>query len=262
MNDDVVICLHGFLGSPASWVRVAAAVRGLGVTVEAPWLPGHGPDPRNTDARSFDEVIGRLGRELAGRRAIVFGYSLGGRLALALAAAFPDRVRAVLAIGASTGIEAEDERARRVAWEAGLVQDLQARGLEAFVDAWQALPLFATQAMLPAEVLAAQRRARLGHDPAAIAWALSELGAGSMPPLLPRLVESGGPALFVVGALDDRALDVARRAMGVLPRAEVAVVPGAGHNLLLEAPSTVVELAIDFVRAHVPRTAHVEAEAP
>ncbi len=261
MNDDVVICLHGFLGSPASWVRVAAAVRGLGITVEAPWLPGHGSEPRHTDARSFDEIVDRLGRDLLGRRAIVFGYSLGGRLALALAAAFPDRVRAVLAIGASTGLESEDERTRRLAWEAGLIRDLDAHGLEAFVDAWQALPLFATQAMLPAEVLAAQRRARLGHDPTGIAWSLSEMGTGSMPPLLPRLVKSAVPTLFAVGALDDRALDVARRAMGVLPRAEVAVVPGAGHNLLLEAPSTVVELAVDFVRAHVPQAPRREAEA-
>lgn len=265
MNDDIVICLHGFLGSPASWVRVAAALRGLGATVEAPWLPGHGPEPHHTDARSFDEVVDRLagdllGERTSGRRVILIGYSLGGRIALALAARFPERVRAVLAIGASTGLDSEDERARRLAWEAGLVQDLNLRGLEAFVDAWQALPLFETQAMLPAEVLSVQRRARLGHDPSAIAWALSALGTGSMPSLLPRLVKTAVPTLFAVGALDERALEVARRAMGVLPRAEVAVVPGAGHNLLLEAPSTVVDLAVELARAHLSQ-ARVEVDA-
>ncbi|NUO52065.1 MAG: hypothetical protein HOV80_24705 [Polyangiaceae bacterium] len=49
--------------------------------------------------------------------------------------------------------------------------------------------------------------------------------------------------------------------MGVLPRAELAVVHGAGHNLLLEAPSTVVELAVELARAHLSQAARVEVEA-
>jgi pimeloyl-ACP methyl ester carboxylesterase len=67
-----------------------------------------------------------------------------------------------------------------------------------------------------------------------------------MPPLLDALGRGGVPVVFAVGALDRRAVSVARGAMGALPRAEVVVVPDAGHNLVLEAPSVVASLVVEI----------------
>ncbi len=46
---------------------------------------------------------------------------------------------------------------------------IEREGMEAFVDRWQRLPLFATQARLPAEARAALRRQRLANDPVGLA---------------------------------------------------------------------------------------------
>lgn len=246
MRDDTVIFLHGFLGAPQAWDEVAATLGEGDLSLRCPWLPGHGEEPP-IRAGSFDAIIEALGeRWLATGRTVLVGYSMGARIALALAARFPARVRAVLAIGAHTGITSATERAERLAWERGLVADLASRGLEAFVRGWEALPLFATQQALPAPARERQRRMRLAHEAEAIAWAVESLGAGVMPPLLGALAEGGVPVVFAVGSLDRRAVAVAREAMGVLPRAQVVVVPDAGHNLVLEAPSVIAELVLEL----------------
>jgi 2-succinyl-6-hydroxy-2,4-cyclohexadiene-1-carboxylate synthase len=245
MADGTVMLLHGLLGAPASWDDV---VRALGDRVSAPaipWLPGHGPAAGALPEGGFEAVVEGLGALWLTARTTLVGYSLGGRLALALAARFPERVRGVVAIGAHTGLTSPAERTERAAWEQGLVADLERDGLPAFVDAWEQQPIFATQAALSQPDRDRQREIRLGHHPAGIAWAIDVLGTGKMPALLGPLARGGVPVIFAVGALDRRAVAVAREAMGVLPRAEVVVVPEAGHNLLLEAPGVVADLILE-----------------
>ncbi len=247
MNNDAVLFLHGLLGAPSMWEEVSTLLAGrVDLSIGCPWLPGHGSEPPPPGLGTFDEVVADLGERWLSGRTVLVGYSMGGRVALALAASFPERVRAVLAIGAHTGITSASERAERLAWERGLSADLAARGLPAFVEDWEKLPVFTTQRGLPAEVQERQRAERLGHRPEGIAWAIEALGTGSMPPLLDALGRGGVPVVFAVGALDRRAVAVARGAMGALPRAEVVVVPDAGHNLALEAPSVIADLVVEI----------------
>jgi pimeloyl-ACP methyl ester carboxylesterase len=68
-----------------------------------------------------------------------------------------------------------------------------------------------------------------------------------------RLGELRTPTLLIVGSLDPTVLELNRRAMREMRRAEVklAVVPGAGH--LFEEPGAlerVAALASSFVRSH------------
>ena len=50
------------------------------------------------------------------------------------------------------------------------------------------------------------------------------------------------PATVVVGERDPAYLARAERLAGALPRAELVVVPGAGHGLAREAPDAVARL--------------------
>ncbi len=89
--------LHGFLGAPAQWAGVRAG-KGADEASDAWWLPGHGPAPRVWPGASFDEVVDALSPWTTGRRVLV-GYSLGARLALALALRHPGDLRAVVLVG-------------------------------------------------------------------------------------------------------------------------------------------------------------------
>ncbi|MGC2942096.1 MULTISPECIES: alpha/beta hydrolase [unclassified Brevibacterium] len=94
-----ILFLHGLTGSPVVWVPIARALASEGIDVSVPQLPGHGTSWQDMDATGWSEWLGAARAEL-GRlqvdhdRVIVAGLSMGGSLALALAAAesAPDEV--------------------------------------------------------------------------------------------------------------------------------------------------------------------------
>lgn len=228
--------LHGFLGAPAQWDAVRALV---GADGEAPWLPGHGPSPRVYEGQGFDEVTDSLAPWAAGKSVLV-GYSLGARLALSLALRHPGGLRAVVLVGGTPGIEGPAERAKRAADDDALAAGIARDGLAAFVRRWEALPLFATQAELAPEVLAAQRTWRGAHEARGVAWALSTLSTGRMPPLWGALATAPFEVHAVTGERDEKftriAEEMVRRGDGRVAHHRVA---GAGHNVVLEDSAAV-----------------------
>jgi carboxylesterase len=99
------LLLHGFTGSPASTRPMARWLAGQGLTVIAPRLPGHGTHWEDLARTSWtdwvDEAAGAL-RDLSSRCAdvCVVGVSMGGSLAVHLAATHPDEVRCVAVVNA------------------------------------------------------------------------------------------------------------------------------------------------------------------
>lgn len=86
----VLLC-HGFTGCPQSLRPWAEHLAGRGLTVSLPLLPGHGTrwqDLRHTTWRDWYAAVEGELRDLAGRceRVVVGGLSMGGALALRLAA--------------------------------------------------------------------------------------------------------------------------------------------------------------------------------
>jgi pimeloyl-ACP methyl ester carboxylesterase len=57
-----------------------------------------------------------------------------------------------------------------------------------------------------------------------------------MPDLRPRLARVRTAVDVLVGERDDKFVALAHELCGIIPRARLTVVPGAGHNLLLERP--------------------------
>ena len=246
-----LVLLHGFTGSAATWEPLAASL-GRERTLIAIDLPGHGasdcpadPGPYRVE-RTVEEILAvcdRLGLERLG----LLGYSLGGRVALHLALAAPDRIDALILESTSPGIADPAERAARRRSDEGLACLLEDEGIEAFVDRWEQAPLFASQARLPAEVRARHRAQRLGNDPRGLAMSLRGIGAGVPLPIDDHLAEIALPALVMAGALDAKYVTIGELLVTVMPSARLAVVPDVGHAVHLEAPETFA----DLVREHL-----------
>lgn len=97
-----VLISHGFTGGPASVMPLAQGLAAAGLSVECPRLPGHGPRWRDLAAVTAEAWVRELEAALARLRArcpavFVVGLSMGGTLALRLAADHPD-LRGVVAI--------------------------------------------------------------------------------------------------------------------------------------------------------------------
>ncbi|MFJ5994333.1 alpha/beta hydrolase [Streptomyces sp. NPDC092370] len=98
----VLLC-HGFTGSPQSLRPWAEYLAEHGMTVSLPLLPGHGTrweDLRITGWQDWYAEVDRELRLLCERRETVFvaGLSMGGALALRLAAKHGDAVRGVMVV--------------------------------------------------------------------------------------------------------------------------------------------------------------------
>jgi 2-succinyl-6-hydroxy-2,4-cyclohexadiene-1-carboxylate synthase len=246
-----LLLLHGFTGSNAGWLPQIAAW-GKHFTLIAPDLLGHGQSDVPADATrySMEHTVADLVAildALGARKTHVLGYSMGGRVALALAAAHPARVGGLVLESASPGLKNAEERAARVTADEALAARIERDGIEAFVDEWERLPLWASQAGMPAEARARLRAERLRNIPAGLAGSLRGLGTGAQPPLHDALYGLRVPVLCMAGALDHKFVALAEEMVVALPLGELAIVAEAGHAVHLEQPDRFNQAVLDFL---------------
>ncbi len=99
-----VVLLHGVTDNAGTWHDTQAALQG--VRTHAVDLAGHGLTdiPAHTpDARELADWVAAYLDAAQVERAVVVGWSLGGTCALELAAAHPERVPALVLVGAAAG---------------------------------------------------------------------------------------------------------------------------------------------------------------
>nr|WP_093028645.1 alpha/beta fold hydrolase [Thiocapsa roseopersicina] len=229
--------MHGFTGGSEDWWACCPRLKGRALAID---LPGHGAD--STTVRPFQDSIGDILGALPDSVDEVIGYSLGGRFALGLMALDPDRFRRATIISAHPGLEDASQRADRLADDRAWIRRLLDDGIDAFVDDWESQPLFATQAGLPSTVLKRQRRRRLGQPPTGLAASLEQHGLARMPSLWKPLAAFTGELTWIVGAADTRFLGIAREVVRRRPATRLHVLPGVGHNPLLECPEILSDL--------------------
>jgi len=236
-----LLLLHGFTGSPRSFAPLARRLS-QDFEILTPALLGHAGSSAGPEVTSFDAEVERLVALIPeGSSAHLAGYSLGARLGLALLCRHPERFARATLVGVNPGLSDERERELRRQNDAGWVELLEVQGLKAFVEAWQAQPLFDSQRRLPEGLLAAQTAERLSHSSAGLALSLRLMGLAEMPDLWRELERVRTRVTLLVGALDERFVDIGRQLATRLPQAELRVAEGAGHNLLLENPDLVTE---------------------
>ena len=135
---------------------------------------------------------------------------------------------------------------------AAVVERLRADGLEAFMDFWEQLPLFASQRDLPPDVRERLRAGRMANDAEALARTFEQAGQHVMPSraetleTLDVLRAGDTPLLYLAGERDEKYRALAAQAAEA--GATVRIIPGAGHNAHLEAPATFAKEVASFLR--------------
>lgn len=160
------------------------------------------------------------------------GYSMGGRVALHAALSNPEAVSGLVLIAATAGIVDATDRAERRAADEALADQLEAHGLESFLDGWLAKPLFAG---LPEAATA--REARGTNRVEGLAESLRHCGTGTQEPLWGRLKELTMPVLMIVGVNDTKFATLADEMVQHMgsTTADVVRLPG-GHAVHLQSP--------------------------
>ena len=179
-----VVLLHGFMGCGLdfeSWVGHLGAGWFL-----APDMPHHGGTHVRSEA-SVEWTADLLGRWLEGLGVThmdLVGYSMGGRVALAGAArqVWPG-LQSLALIGASPGLETQQERAQRVTQDERLAASLETHTMEAFLQMWRQKPVIASQRNIPPQVRQRMDARRVAQSPSALARSLRQMGTGRMRPV-------------------------------------------------------------------------------
>jgi 2-succinyl-6-hydroxy-2,4-cyclohexadiene-1-carboxylate synthase len=234
-----LVLLHGFTNTGASWRPVIQAV-GERYRAIAPDIRGHG-SASDKSPISLDAVLQDI-TELAPGRFTLAGYSMGGRIALQAAIAFPDRIERLVLLGASPGLADPAERTARREADEKLAEEIERSDIESFARGWAQTPILSA---LPATLAQQVHEDRLRNTPAGLAAALRGLGTAALPSLWNRLGEVSIPVTLASGERDAKFAAIAREMAQRLPRAEIRTVPDAGHAAHIEQPAAIAGILTD-----------------
>jgi len=234
---DTALLVHGFAGTAGSWDLFTNHLDRQRYRPVAVDLRGHGQNGGQRPI-TFETCIDDL-LVAAPASFTLVGYSLGGRLALQLALAAPQRIERLVLISTSAGIEDDAARAARLESDLALADRLDRLSIEQFASEWLAGPLFVEDSE------EAQDRARTEiekNSPANLACALRGLSVGEMEPLWERLGEISAPTTVVAGETDETYVALAKQMSSAIADSELQIIQGAGHALPRNASEQLASL--------------------
>ncbi|HEY3059609.1 MAG TPA: 2-succinyl-6-hydroxy-2,4-cyclohexadiene-1-carboxylate synthase [Chloroflexota bacterium] len=242
-----LLLLHGFTGSLHAWdgVRSALGIRARLVLVD---LIGHGQSDAPEDAERYTlewcarDLLAILD-ELRLERVSVLGYSMGGRVALHLALAAPERITALLLESASPGIADDVERQHRFEADTRLAERIERHGVERFVEEWEQQPLLVLADPVPPNVRVEQHQQRLRNTPLGLANSLRGMGTGRQRSLWGGLPTLRTPTRLLVGEHDARYCAIGQHMVELIPGARLTVAREAGHTVHLDQPDLCIRWA-------------------
>ncbi len=244
----VVVLLHGFPLDHTMWDAQRTSI-GSVYRVIAPDLRGHGktaaPEGIYTIDGMADDVIETLDALGLREPLVIGGLSMGGYVALSIAARYPERLRALMLLNTRAGADsATAARGREDTAREVETADSVAKVVDAMLPKLTAPTTPERRPDLVARVQAMMEQT----TPRAVAGALR--GMAVRPDRTAELARIAVPTLVVAGAEDQVIpLDESRQMAGSIPNARLVVIPEAGHLAPLENPAATDEAIIQFLES-------------
>lgn len=243
-GEHCIVLLHGLFGQVRNLGALARALSARYRVISID-LPGHGDSPhanRYTHA-TMAESVHRTLVALQLQHYMLLGHSLGGKVAMRLALAYPDAVRRLMVLDiAPVQYEPRHEQVFNA-----LLQ-VEPEKLRSRSEADEVLARSLPEPAMRQFLLQNLRRSDNGY-----AWKCDLEGLRGSYAALSAAVEAGNgnpyarPALFLGGGRSDYLLPEHEPLLHALfPAARLEFLPNAGHWLHAEAPSKCAELALKF----------------
>ncbi|KAL5828551.1 hypothetical protein ACOSQ3_018019 [Xanthoceras sorbifolium] len=281
-DDNVLLFLHGFLGSGEDWLPIMNAVSGLARCISID-LPGHGGSKiqhcgsevaTQKPTLSVDvvaDVLFELIEQITPRKVTLVGYSMGSRIALYMALRFSHKIKGAVIISGSPGLKDASARKIRRAKDDSSAYSLVTNGLQLFLDNWYAGELWQSLRSHPHFNRIVARRL-LHDDLQSLSKVLSDLSIGRQPSLWEDLKDCNTPLLLIVGEKDGKFKSIAQKMCNEISRGkksrihqgaeihEIVEIPNSGHAVHLENPLPVIHAVREFLtRVKENSTSNLEA---
>jgi 3-oxoadipate enol-lactonase len=244
----VVVLIHGFPLDRSMWSHQRSSVGSI-YRVILPDLRGHGasaaPDGIYTVDEMADDVLELLDALQITEPVVVGGLSMGGYVALSIAARHPDRLKALMLM--NTRASADLPEAARVREE--LARQIETSGNTKAVVAVMLPKLFARTTFEHHPEVVARMHDRMARTPArAVAGTLR--GLAIRPDRTGDLPGIGVPTLILAG-VDDALISVeeSESMARLIPGAKLVIIPEAGHMAPLENHHATDAAILEFLQS-------------
>lgn len=266
-NNNVLVFLHGFLGTSGDWISIMKPFSSTTrcISIDLPGHGGskvhsHGNNKANQDSSISTEVISnllsKLIHKMSNTRVVIIGYSMGARIALQMALRYNDQIKGAVIISGSPGIKDDERRRSRRAQDDAKARFLTEHGLQFFLETWYTGVLWKSLRDHPnfRKIISS----RMQHDDVhSLARSLSDLSTGRQPSLWEELKHCKKPLLFVVGEKDKKFKKIAQEMcheISLNPNnnsketQQLVEVPDCGHAVHLENPLPLISAISQFWR--------------
>ena len=227
--------LHGFTGTADSWNNVIKKLNKYSYVID---IPGHRKS-------SFQDIHSEytindwcyelyiLLNELEINKINLCGYSMGGRMAIAFANKFPDKINSLILESTSLGLNESEVRSERFYKDKELAKNLR-EDLISFMNEWGNNTLFKNQKTRNKTGWEEQNKNRLLHDKNQLAHALEVFSPSNMPYYDKAFQDFDFPIHVINGSEDDKYIKIGAEMMRLNPNVKQYIIKESGHNTHLE----------------------------
>ncbi|RTR38137.1 2-succinyl-6-hydroxy-2,4-cyclohexadiene-1-carboxylate synthase [Shewanella canadensis] len=231
-----LVMLHGFLGSKNDWDTLISDLlpHFYCICID---LPGHGQSPAlSSGASGFERVASAIQTSLSSLSIVryhLLGYSLGGRIALHLAQAYPDNLLSLSLESSHPGLQSIAERQVRARSDHTWSEKLSSVPIESFLSLWYQQGVFAELTESKRQALI---RKRSHNNSEALLTVFEPTSLAKQEDLwqLPNQLQL--PCHYFVGKDDSKFSALASR-WANQTNIQVHTITDAGHNVHLAAPT-------------------------
>jgi 2-succinyl-6-hydroxy-2,4-cyclohexadiene-1-carboxylate synthase len=235
-----LLWLHGFTQTNLSGQRFLSKLAGSH-EILAIDLPGHGTSS-HIEA-DFDQTVSLVmatAHSIGWDSFAVAGYSMGGRIALHLAAEHRATLSHLITIGATMGIVDDQERQERTHRDAALALHISDIGSSAFLDEWLVQPMFG--GLDPTF-----ERDYRSSDADGLARSVVSLSPGRQQQLDKALAHFGQPTLALAGEFDTKYVKEAQRIATTVQHGTARTIAGAHHAAHIQNPAAASHIVLEFL---------------
>lgn len=228
-----VVLLHAFPMSGGMWEPQLEALKGFRVLI--PDLRGFGGTPL-VGPWLIEHAAADVLESFEGK-AVFVGLSMGGYVALQIAALAPDRVKGLVLCDTRAEADANENKVKRAA----AIDFVRKNGVDAF------LTPFLKDAVVNQAAMGLLRGVAAKSAPESVMAALMALAA--RPDSVAGLSKITAPTAILVGSQDKiTPLPLSETMRSRIPGAELHIIPDAGHFSNAENPAAFNERLVSFLK--------------
>ncbi len=246
--------LHGFMGDGHVFDHLTDNLCKAcnPVTVD---LLGHGKSKKVHDPDRYGEEqqiadIIELVEQTVDTSPTLYGYSMGGRLALKTALQAPEAFAGLILESTNYGIMDDGKRADRRQADARRAREIR-KNYPAFLAEWEQLPLFKSPLKTDEKLENSYKKIHLSQDPKAMAASLVGFGTGNMKPVCEAITHYKNPAMIIAGTGDQKYMKISQSLTSYFDQALFCPIP-AGHRVHLDNPLQLCRELSHFINQNLP----------